>query len=191
MARSRDISKVLSSSTDLATDSEIAATYQTKSATGLNLISSSDFSGVSSKSIDSCFSATYENYLIVCTTTNASAAEIQFRLRSGGIDASGANYNSIFMRTSGGTTAQVSANTGLTFGGCSYDGIANNHYFILEIFKPFLATKTGHISKYYNANNIFGNIAGEHQLSNSYDSIILQTSSGNFSGRYSLFGYNK
>jgi hypothetical protein len=203
MARSRDISKVLSSNTTLATDAEVAASYQTKATAGLTLLTPTSivatggsgsistngavsFTSASAISLNGVFSSTYENYLGVLNCTTGSSAELSFRLRVAGTDATGANYNSGFIRIGGSST-----NTGLTFGGLAYSSIANNYYCNFTLFKPFLTEKTGHISHWYNPTIQLGNIAGEHQLTTSYDSISFRTDLGTFTGTVSVYGYNK
>lgn len=109
MARSRDLSKVLSSSTALATDAEIAATYQTQAGTGLRKIiptsvavgsgtGSADslgtvsFSGASSVSVNGCFSSTYRNYRLLFTIKASGDVDVNFRLRASGTDLTSSNY---------------------------------------------------------------------------------------------------
>ena len=108
MARSRDISKVLSSNTTLATDAEVAASYlttasastvyQTKATAGLTLLTPASiantggtasigangtvsFTSASAISLNDVFSATYTNYQIVIECDGSTSAQIRMRLR--------------------------------------------------------------------------------------------------------------
>ena len=120
MARSRDISKVLSSNTTLATDAEVAASYlNTASAAalyapvaagGLVKIVPTSISNVGgSSSVDSSgtvtfttcdaislngiFNSTYQNYRIVLRSiANTTFVQVNMRLRSSGTDVSSSNY---------------------------------------------------------------------------------------------------
>jgi hypothetical protein len=61
---------------------------------GLVKINTTSFTGVSSQSINSVFSATYTNYQILLTLSAVSNdTNVSLRLRTGGADASGSNYN--------------------------------------------------------------------------------------------------
>jgi len=122
MGRARDISKVFSTNTALATDSEISAfnyltqasastVYQTKATAGLvkiipssvavgsgtgsaNALGTVTFSGCSNVSLNDVFSATYNNYKIVVegNTSGTSAAGLAIRMRVSGSDNSSSNY---------------------------------------------------------------------------------------------------
>lgn len=111
MARSRDISKVLSSNSTLATDAEVAATYQTQAGTGLIKIVPSSvavgsgtgsasalgtvtFTGVSSLNLNGVFSSTYNAYQIVLTiSTFATGGQINYRYGTNGTPQTGASYS--------------------------------------------------------------------------------------------------
>jgi hypothetical protein len=126
MGRARDISKVFSTNTALATDSEISAfnyltqasastVYQTKATTGLTLLTPASIantggtasigtngtitlSGVSNISLNDVFNATYENYRIVGTLAGSGTFNLLYRFRVGGSDNSTANYTYSFGR---------------------------------------------------------------------------------------------
>ena len=54
---------------------------------GLDLISTTSFSAVASQSVNNCFSATYDNYVIKLNgVSDATGGNINFRLRVGGTD---------------------------------------------------------------------------------------------------------
>jgi hypothetical protein len=132
MARSRDISKVLSSNSTLATDAEVAAfnyltqssastVYQTKAGAGLTLLTPASiantsgtasigangtitFSAVSVVSLNDLFSSTYDNYRIVIETTASSGGYLNFKLRASNSDNSAAEYGwGMNMITNGGS----------------------------------------------------------------------------------------
>jgi hypothetical protein len=122
MGRARDISKVFSTGTALATDTEVSAfnyltqssastVYQTKAATGLTLLTPTSiantsgtasigtngtitFNGVTSVSLNDVFSSTYDNYKIIVTgnTSITSATGLLMRLRVSGADNTSSNY---------------------------------------------------------------------------------------------------
>ena len=55
-------------------------------AAGLKLINTTTFSAVSSQSVNDVFSATYDNYKIVCQFSSSADQEVFFRLRASGSD---------------------------------------------------------------------------------------------------------
>ena len=143
MGRARDISKVFSTNTALATDSEVSGSYltqssastvyQTKATAGLTLITPTSiantsgtasigangtvsFSAASTVSLNGVFSSTYENYRIVFTTSNFSASDaLSFRLRASGSDYSSANYSQMGTRNfSNGATIAALNESGRT-----------------------------------------------------------------------------
>ena len=72
----------------------IASGHTLSGVAGLNLLHSSTFSEVSTKSIDSVFSSTYRNYKVIIYTQNsANNTEFNFRFRDGSGDISSSNYN--------------------------------------------------------------------------------------------------
>jgi hypothetical protein len=121
MARSRDISKVLSSNSTLATDAEVAASYlSTASANALyapvaagglvqitptsiattggsatssiSATGSVSFTGASSIALNNCFSSTYKNYFIICNMQGSTYTYFNMRLRTA-TDFTGGSYN--------------------------------------------------------------------------------------------------
>ena len=76
MGRARDISKVFSTSTALATDTEVSGsyltlasastTYQTRATAGLTLLNTTSFSGVVTADIPTgTFTSAYQNYRLI------------------------------------------------------------------------------------------------------------------------------
>jgi hypothetical protein len=113
MGRARDISKVFSTGTALATDTEVSGsyltlasastTYQTKATAGLTLLTPASiantggtasigangtvsFTSASAISLNDVFSATYTNYQIVIECDGSTSAQIRMRLRASGSD---------------------------------------------------------------------------------------------------------
>ena len=188
MARSRDISKVLSSNTTLATDAEVAASYQTKATTGLTLINNTSFTAQSTVSINDVFSATYTNYRILTIHSQGNNQAFLFRLRVGGTDASGSNYNRQLVRgiTSSASSSQDASSTFFVLSsGDSTFGVG-----VTDIFRPFETERTKLIS----IGTIIGNITifgADHSLSTSYTGFTILPETGNMTGTVSVYGYNK
>jgi len=68
----------------------------TAAAGGFVLTGSADPSAVASSSINNCFSATYQNYLIAVNLDTSAAATITMRMRVGGVDSTTSNSNTSY-----------------------------------------------------------------------------------------------
>jgi len=154
---------------------------------GLTLINTTSFSGVTSISLNNVFSATYDKYKIIVKTTHVSSAKVEFRYRVGGVDASGSNYDT--QRSSEAGTSST-ANT-RTLSGTIHSLGTNadtQHFNIIELQDPFLASNSGLLYFESNGANI-DTAGGAHTLSTSYDGFTLFSSAGNFSGTIRVYGY--
>jgi hypothetical protein len=215
MARSRDISKVLSSNTTLATDAEVAATYQTKASAGLTLLTPTSiantsgtasigtngtvsFSGASTVSLNGVFSSTYDNYKIIINHTNFTSDGYRFlRLRSSSTDLATGTYGYALagINTSG---TNFPLNTGATtfWNIGDMDSATDGTYSVsFDIHNPFLALKTNatYVSVSSTTAGVFFSNAGGGNNTNaiSYDGFSVLTSAGNMSGTIYTYGYNK
>ena len=172
MGRARDISKVFSTGTALATDSEVSGsyltqtsastTYQTKAAAGLTLLTPTSiantggtasigangtvtFSGISTVSLNNVFSATYKNYYMALNIdSGTSNNNVLFRFRVAGSD----NSSNVYRRA--GTYAGLESSTS------GFDAnIVTNYWYLgtflngaypntsnVEIMNPFETTRT-------------------------------------------------
>lgn len=160
---------------------------------GLVLITKATFSAVSSVNINNCFSATYKHYLIVRDFT-ASAANnaVAVRLRVGGADASGANYNQQYYGASS-TTIYQARNTGQTSWSTAlgYTESALQGYGELWLSNPFDNVPTTGWAD--TVNDPDGNITMEsyalaHDLTTSYDGFSILPAAGTITGTISVLG---
>ena len=123
MGRARDISKVFSTGTALATDTEVSTTYQTKAAAGLTLLTPTSivatggsatssisstgtvsFTSASTISLNDVFSTTYDNYRIIFRSTTSTTGQIKLRLRVSGSDNTTSNYSDVTFLVNNTTT---------------------------------------------------------------------------------------
>ena len=221
MARSRDISKVLSSNSTLATDAEVSAfnyltqssastVYQTKAAAGLTLIiptsiattggsgsisstGTVSFTSASAISLNGAFSSAYDNYRILFTLdSNSVPGEINFKMRVGGVDNSASQYVSRGVQSTGSVSGISVSST--------YGRLLTNYYTELvglswEIFTPFLSKKARWNSQSYGS-DVTGAVvtyivSGAHEVQSSFDGVSVYPASGTFTGTVSVYGYNK
>ena len=196
MARSRDISKVLSSNSTLATDAEVAATYQTKATAGLVLLTTASFTGVASVALpDNSFSTTYDHYKIIYKFTTGTNGSILFRTRAAGTNATGANYNYYDILTTSAAGPSREGATGETsqFISLHDSGVTTrNHIVEINVFNPFIAMPTTFQGNATVLTVRGVQFSGDHTLSTSYDSAaLIFTGTSMSSGSYSLYGFNK
>jgi len=177
----------------LASEVTNLSAYQTKATTGLVLLNTTSFSGVSSIAFpNDSFSATYDNYKILWKGVGSTTVECRFRLRVAGVDNSTASSYNIQRFTVSDTTL-LGVRSAATSGWFAVITSTAPNTFSADIFNPFLAVPTAFISQNFrnNANAQIEDYYSQHNQSTSYDSINIIASTGTFTGEMSLYGYNK
>ena len=162
-----------------------------------NTLGEVSFTGVTSISLNSIFSATYNSYRIIftCSGTQLGAA-VYFRYRSAGTDRSNANHyyggsgareNGTALQWSGNAASQLDITR----------TIINNPYgtvAMLDIHNPFTSTTpcTANWQTWANDNSGgFGfSASGIYALNNSNDGFTMYLSGGTMTGRVTVYGYN-
>jgi hypothetical protein len=167
------------------------------SPSGLTLITTQAISGVTSQSINNCFSATYQNYQIVfsgyCATSSGNPT---FKLRVSGTDSTASyysaynstNYNAgtsnVDYTNNGGSWSQRPLGT-LDSSSTSLSGTT------MTIYSPFAATNTAYTSPYVDArigtNNGAGAAGGVHAVATSYDGFTI-TNATAMTGTVRVYG---
>jgi hypothetical protein len=206
MARSRDISKVLSSNTTLATDDELALSLiipTSIAATGGSATSSVSanglvaFASASTISLNGIFSSTYTNYRILFTATNATSNDLDLytRLRLSGIDALGStDYRfGVLRNTYGGGTSNQFANGASTMQGGTITNLSEN-YLTFEVSNPFVTKNTTFLTYGTSRGSSGGggwawSGSGIHILNTSYDGITFFANGENITGTVCVYGY--
>lgn len=157
---------------------------------GLTLISNTTFSTVSSYSLPAnTFSSTYTNYKVIIDISSFSATGTFFsRLRASGTDASTNYHNTRILGNGISPYSDSPASTAYFLG----DVDSNTNYTAeMTLFKPNVAIKKFHISKYFCYNGTWdsGQVGGRLDNATQYDSMTLIPSSGTISGRIFVYGY--
>ena len=157
---------------------------------GMVLLNTTSFSGVASQSLNNVFSATYDNYRIVCYLETTSIANLGIRLRVAGVDNSTASsyINQLINGASSGVTAQRLVSS--QWSEFIYINASSEiNSFIFDLQKPFLATQTAGQQQGGRDNNLtIGQL--RHNQSTSYDGFTMIPSSGNITGKVSVYGYS-
>ncbi len=211
MARSRDISKVLSSNSTLATDAEVAASYlttasastvyQTKASAGLTLLTPTSiantsgtasigangtitFSGVSNVSLNGVFSSTYKNYRI-------NFDNIIMPVGAGGTDlllrlrANGTNTTTNYTGAGFYMSHNSATVTGATVSSifiANTDSNSGKAYGYIDLFAPFEVQET--IASYAKPYRYAAGTSGSYTHSYAF----FQTDSTQFDGFSLVFG---
>ena len=167
---------------------------------GLTLIESNTFSAVSSVSASAnVFSSTYSFYRVIFHLTACSAnMEVYLRMRAAGTDYAGSNYyysGSGYVSTSG--TSGFSTSGTYQFTGYVTTASSDLFAYSSDIYNPNAATYTNIVGQSFTSNSAYSGSVGTIQsagvvrTATQYDSFSFVASTGNFTGRYAIYGYNK
>jgi hypothetical protein len=172
-------------------------TWGTEPTSGLVVVKAeTSFSASSSVTADGIFTSSYTNYRINIKYTTSTTGDLLWRLRVGGVSASGANYNWERIRGDGATAsaARNAAETSVQIGKASNG--AFNSTITLDVFDAQLATPTTYLwsNNYtvaaYNTPT-YQSGAGNHDQSTAYDGLELLPASGTITGTYTVYAYGK
>ena len=208
MGRARDISKVFSTGTALATDTEVSGsyltlasastTYQTRATAGLTWIATTDFaSGSTEVILNNVFTSSYRNYRIVISNLGGSGAiqALLMRLRKSGTN----NTSNIYYRqntssSSTTVTAGRTQSTAWTIGGVRDQGPMG---VVIDICSPQISTQKTNATGVFQQNStteleLIVN-AWNHDLSSSadFDGFSIYPTSGSIYGYVSVYGYKE
>jgi hypothetical protein len=180
--------------TVLTADSSEATGLKWAAGAGLTFIASASPSAVSSQSFNNCFSATYQNYLIVMNLLNSAGEDpLLYRMRSSGTDASGSDYDYIqeFVYS---TSQLVASTNNATSARASIVAASVQSAIVININRPFDAAPTLLLSNasWYNGNDAMRKIGvgAVHNVSTSYDGITFLTTGGTMTGTIRIYGYS-
>jgi hypothetical protein len=180
----------------------VAATglsWITKAESGQVLITTASFTTSAAVNVNSCFSATYDHYLVilnVSATASFGTGDVSLRLRASGVDNSSSNYafNGAFAGTSSAAiTGQRSAGltTAFKFDYGALEGIRASFRF----YSPFLAQRTGLNAQCASAlasnDSTTSNINGTMSVTTSYDGFSIIPPAGTITGTLSVYGMVK
>ncbi len=164
---------------------------------GLTFISKTDFTASSTVNINSVFTSTYTNYLIVMNfvSTTATQGDCSFRLRAAGSDTS-TNYKSQRLYASGvstGAGVDVLGTDEIWFSSSSATGNApaGTSFVLMSPNEAKSTTMQGSVAVDLNASTITMDIVSGFQSSNTqFDGITFLFSQTNTGTAY-IYGYQK
>ena len=156
---------------------------------GMDLINKTDFSAVSSVSLNNVFTSAYENYRVIVSDVFASGGGVNgyMKFRTGGVDNSSASYRwqAIYRNDAGtlsgtGTTAGTEINM-FTIASSQVSAAA------IDVLNPQVAKHT----VYSGVNRSFDNlwtIGGSFANTTQFDGLTFFPGSGTFTGTIRVYG---
>ena len=170
-------------------------------ASGLSFITGGTVTSSTSANFDNVFSATYDNYrLIISDITSASGGEagVYLRMRVGGVNATGSNYNSQVSRVySTGTSApqgEFNVTTGMYIFAVIQSAANTSGAAVIDITQPFLAKPTTILLTSHTfdpAGSHMGNAGGgSHSVQTSYDGFNIYQTTTTTAYKYKIYGYS-
>jgi hypothetical protein len=159
---------------------------------GLTLLNTTTFSGVSSQNVPTVFSAKYENYRIVYKISKSTSSYGYIRLLVGTTPDTGSNnYAYGAITSTGDSLGAAGVNTSAFF---ISPGDAQAQFGVIDLIQPFLTDESFIISSNFAGG--FGTDAatrllnGKHRQLTSFNGFQLVMESGTMSGKVFTYGYN-
>ena len=145
---------------------------------------------VSSVTVSSAFSATYDNYRILVNSTGSASLSIQIKL---GSSVTGYYGFLVYGDSASNTVNGVGRNNIGQFdyiGGCG--GASQAATASVDVINPFVASYTRFMNGVYQDTTNYGTMQGEHRVATSYSSFIITPASGTLTGgTITVYGYRK
>jgi len=162
---------------------------------GLVLLNTTSFSGVSSQSVNDVFSATYTNYMIQITSVNDTTNNLlRMRFRVGGADETGTQYSYTGFQTA---TNNTSGMNGSSLGTTSFViGEMYKRTFLctIQLARPFATdykTLTAHSFTNDSGSPNYQVVTGGMSLNTtSYTGFTIIPGASTMSGVVKTYGYN-
>ena len=185
-----------SSAQVLAVSSGIPA-WSTPSTGAVTQITTGTFTGVTSKSVDSCFTSTYKNYSVIiqCATDANTGTAVTFRYRASSADLSANSYYGGYYRIlQNGSTSTTFSNPATSVGISFVSSIATTAGSTINLtFNDPLAAGYGHpaVGMYFDsaASNVPAVIGFEYLGSGTPDGFTIFCANA-FSGSYKIYGWS-
>jgi hypothetical protein len=189
-------------STDLVKDGATnmgSMATQIDAKTGLVLLNTTTFTGVSSFSLATdTFTSNYDNYLLMITVnTNSADSQVLLRVRAAGTDLTGADYNFAYARARSTAAAIPTGGTGGTslFIGEVESTFNGRAAYKVDLISPKVLDRTRIVWQAIDSDaaSNYAAGAGGGVVNNAlaYDSATVFVGTGTFGGSYSVYGYNK
>lgn len=157
-------------------------------------ITTSTFSAASAANLDSVFSSTYQNYLILMAINSSSGSNaMNLRFRASGMSNTTTNYGSNWEYGafgSGGATGQLGSAAGSDLAYIS-DVTGGGVYYAMTVFNPQASERTLAVYSAVQTNSYRVTGALQFAATTSFDGISFISAAGTITGNVSVYGYKK
>ena len=163
---------------------------------GLVYVGTVNYTNAATVNVDSVFTSTYTHYRVVgMHIPSGSLGNFYMKLRSGGADQSGANYQYTAARLYN-TNLQDASGSGATFMYFSNGGVISNSYaFTMDIFDPKGNTQTLVTNDASNFESAVAAVrwwgSGGYKANYSADGFVIYPAAGTWTGSLAVYGYRK
>ena len=142
--------------------------------------------------LNGVFTSAYSNYRILWAGLASANPNLNARLVTAGTPASGTDYNLQLLVASSTTITGVRTTSQTSWTVCNNINTVGDNL-SLDIFNPQASkvTSLNALSHSTTSGAYWQSVAGVHTLTTSYDGIQFITSTGNFSGIVTVYGYNQ
>ncbi len=163
---------------------------------GLNLIATGTLTAAASVTVNTCFTSTYDEYLLLVDVQGTTSAILTLQMRNAGSTITAANYQ--FFRTgftNGGAADNSSAvgQTSWTFG---YANSTIPSVFRIDLYDPLTSRQHNHSAFGVSANaadtaTAVYSTGMRYTAAQAFDSFVLTASAGTLTGTVRVYGYAK
>lgn len=162
---------------------------------GLVLLNTTSFSGVTSISLNNVFSATYDNYKVYLNITSFTASpSITIRMRASGTDNSSSNYgySGVRINKATGTLEGINSGASTTSFALLGTGTGGTSIFAsLEFLQPFATAKTSYSVNAFPEGGYGYQGNGRMTVTTSYDGVSFISDDNNIAGNINVYGLAK
>jgi hypothetical protein len=163
---------------------------------GLTLITTGTASAAASITVNTCFTTTYDEYLLVVDVTGSTSGQLRLQMRNAGSTITASNYQWFRMGyNNGGATenASGSAETSWLFG---YAHSTTPSVATINLYDPLVSRVANHNAYATSINNLETNVAVfatglRYTSAQAFDSFVLSVSAGTITGTVRVYGYTK
>jgi hypothetical protein len=178
----------------LADDIDTTLGVYAPSSSGLTLINTTSFSGVSSQSVNDVFSATYKNYLIHIALSGSTTDDVNMRMRVAGADNSSEVYTRATIYQNNTSIVGQLIDSETSFRGIAQMRSSQSNFSQVTIVNPFATENTTIIQdstdQVGTANLTQTRRMHTMTVTTSFTGFTLIAAAGNITGSVSVFGYS-
>jgi hypothetical protein len=163
---------------------------------GLTLVATGTAAAAASVTVNTCFTTTYDEYLLVVDITGSTIAQLNLQMRNGGSTITASNYQWFRTGFGNGGAADNSSGVGATawlfgFANSTVPSVAT-----INIYDPLTSRVANHNAFSTTVNGTdtavsVMNTGFRYTSAQAFDSFVLSVSAGTMTGTVRVYGYTK